>query len=91
MNREILFPTPIYMKMVKDPNKLNKYLYPLIKAWSKKDKSETKTNSGGGWHSPTDMNFKNEYKGNLIRLYCGLEDSNDQINDILKALEVFRN
>ena len=62
MNREILFPTPIYMKMVKDPKKLNKYLYPLIKAWSKKDKSETKTNAGGGWHSPTDMNFKKEYK-----------------------------
>ena len=62
MNREILFPTPIYIKMVKDPKKLNKYLYPLIKAWSKKDKSETKTNAGGGWHSPTDMNFKKEYK-----------------------------
>ena len=62
MNREILFPTPIYMKMVKDPKKLNKYLYPLIKAWSKKDKTETKTNAGGGWHSPTDMNFKDEYK-----------------------------
>ena len=62
MNREILFPTPIYMKMVKDPQKLNKYLYPLIKAWSKKDKTETKTNAGGGWHSPTDMNFKDEYK-----------------------------
>ena len=61
MNREILFPTPIYMKMVPDPKKLNKYLYPLIKAWSKKDKSETKTNAGGGWHSPTDMNFKKEY------------------------------
>ena len=62
MNREILFPTPIYMKMVKDPKKLNKYLYPLIKAWSKKDKTETKTNAGGGWHSPTNMNFKDEYK-----------------------------
>ena len=62
MNREILFPTPIYMKMVKDPKKMNKYLYPLIKAWSKKDKSETKTNAGGGWHSPTNMNFKEEYK-----------------------------
>ena len=62
MNREILFPTPIYMKMVKDPKKLNKSLFPLIKAWSKKDKSETKTNAGGGWHSPVDMNFKKEYK-----------------------------
>jgi len=62
MNRELLFPTPIYIKMVKDPQKLNRYLFPLIKAWSKKDKTETKTNAGGGWHSPTDMNFKDEYK-----------------------------
>ena len=74
MNREILFPTPIYMKMVKDPNKLNKYLYPLIKAWSKKDKSETKTNSGGGWHSPTDMNFKNEYKPLTDELFTMQEE-----------------
>ena len=69
MNREILFPTPIYFKMVKDPKKLNKYLYPLIKAWSKKDKSETKTNAGGGWHSPTDMNFKKEYKPLTTELF----------------------
>ena len=48
--------------MVKDPQKLNKYLFPLIKAWSKKDKSEEKTNAGGGWHSPTDMNKKKEYE-----------------------------
>ena len=62
MNREILFPTPVYFKMVKDPQKLNKYLFPLIKAWSKKDKSEEKTNAGGGWHSPIDMNHKKEYQ-----------------------------
>lgn len=40
MIRELLFPTPIYTKMVKDPKKLNKYLFPLIKAWSKTDKGE---------------------------------------------------
>ena len=62
MNREILFPTPIYMKMVKEPEKLNKYLYPLIKEWSRRDKGEAKTNAGGGWHSPDNMNFKKEYK-----------------------------
>ena len=61
MKREILFPTPVYFKMVKDPKKLNKYLFPLIKAWSKRDKSEEKTNSGGGWHSPTNMNRHEEY------------------------------
>jgi len=62
MNREILFPTPVYFKMVSNPQKMNKYLFPLIKAWSKRDKSEEKTNAGGGWHSPTEMNEKKEYK-----------------------------
>ena len=70
MNREILFPTPIYMKMVKEPKKLNKYLYPLIKAWSKKDKSETKTNACGCWHSPTDMNIKKEYQPLIDELFA---------------------
>ena len=46
MNREILFPTPVYFKMVKDPKKLNKYLYPLIKAWSKKDRAKKKQMQG---------------------------------------------
>jgi len=74
MNREILFPTPIYMKMVKDPQKMNKTLFPLIKAWSKKDKSETKTNAGGGWHSPTDMNFKKEYQPLTDELFAMQEE-----------------
>ena len=69
MNREILFPTPIYFKMVKDPKKLNKHLFKHIKAWSKKDKTETKTNAGGGWHSPTDMNFKKEYQPLIDELF----------------------
>jgi len=34
--------------------------------------------------------FKSEVKGNLIRVYCGLEDSQDQINDILNALKVLK-
>ena len=74
MNREILFPTPVYFKMVKDPKKLNKYLYPLIKAWSKKDKSLEKTNSGGGWHSPVDMNFKKEYQPLIDQLFTMQEE-----------------
>ena len=31
--------------------------------------------------------FKNKIKGNLVRIYCGLEDSKDQIKDIEKALK----
>jgi len=34
--------------------------------------------------------FKSGVKGNLIRVYCGLEDSQDQINDILNALKVLK-
>jgi uncharacterized protein (TIGR02466 family) len=74
MNREILFPTPIYMKMVKKHKKLNKDLFPLIKAWSKRDKSEMKTNAGGGWHSPTNMNFKEEYKPLTDELFIMQEE-----------------
>ena len=62
IKREILFPTPLYFKMVQDPQKMNKDLFPLIKAWSKKDKGLEKTNAGGGWHSLTDMHKKKEYE-----------------------------
>ena len=31
--------------------------------------------------------FKSQFKGNLIRLYCGLEDSEDQIKDIFTGLK----
>ena len=31
---------------------------------------------------------ENKFKGNLIRLYCGLEDSEDQIRDIMQALKI---
>lgn len=34
--------------------------------------------------------FRTQVKGNLIRVYCGLEDSQDQINDILNALKVLK-
>ena len=34
--------------------------------------------------------FRTPVKGNLIRVYCGLEDSQDQINDILNALKVLK-
>ena len=34
--------------------------------------------------------FKNKISGNIIRIYCGLEDSKDQINDIFKALKTLK-
>ena len=36
MNREVLFPTPIYWKDLPDAKKINKYLFKHIKAWYKK-------------------------------------------------------
>ena len=32
----------------------------------------------------------NRSKGTLIRIYCGLEDSNDQIKDITNALKILK-
>ena len=37
MNREVLFPTPIYWKDLPDAKKINKYLFKHIKAWYKKN------------------------------------------------------
>ena len=52
--------------------------------------------SWGGFESlitfPTINNrkYKENIKGSLVRIYCGLEDSEDQINDITEALKVLR-
>ena len=34
--------------------------------------------------------FKTLLKGNLIRVYCGLEDSSDQIKDIINSLKTLK-
>lgn len=52
--------------------------------------------SWGGFESlitfpPLDnRTYKNKIPGNIIRIYCGLEDSKDQIKDIFDALKVFK-
>ena len=52
--------------------------------------------SWGGFESlitfPTinERKFKDKLKGSLVRVYCGLEDNNDQINDIMNALKVLK-
>ena len=69
MDREILFPTPIYIKNLYGAKELNKKLFKLIKAWSKKDKGLEKTNSGGGWHSPATMQTKKEFKPLIDELF----------------------
>ena len=37
MNRDILFPTPVYWKDLPNAKELNKYLFKHIKAWYKND------------------------------------------------------
>jgi len=34
--------------------------------------------------------YKNKIHGNIVRIYCGLENSKDQIKDILNALKVLK-
>jgi uncharacterized protein (TIGR02466 family) len=60
MNRELYFATPIYVKDVGTPE-FNAQLEQNIINWSKQDKGVQKTNVNG-WHSPTDMHLKPEYK-----------------------------
>ena len=62
LRRDVLFPTPIYMKELQGTKELNKQLFKDIKAWRTKDpKGVSKTNVDG-WHSQTDMNHKPEYE-----------------------------
>jgi uncharacterized protein (TIGR02466 family) len=60
MNRELYFATPIYVKDVGTPE-FNLQLEQNIINWSRQDKGVQKTNVNG-WHSPTDMHLKPEYK-----------------------------
>ena len=52
--------------------------------------------SWGGFESlitfPTinERKFKENIKGSLVRVYCGLEDNNDQIKDIIDALKFLK-
>ena len=73
-----------------------KYSFKKIEKFYKKLKIFKLGYSWGGFESLitfphlSKRAFKSELKGNLIRIYCGLEDSKDQINDILNALKVFK-
>ena len=70
LHRKILFPTPVYFKDLPNAKELNKYLFKEIKKWRKADPiGETKTNSGFGWHSKTDMDKKEEYKPLIRELF----------------------
>ena len=76
MNREALFPTPVYYKDLPNCVELNNYLFNHIKKWAATTPTEQKTNSGTGWHSPTDMNTKGEYTPLTKELFKMAEDCN---------------
>ena len=77
MNREILFPTPVYFKDLPNAKELNKYLIKHIKEWKKEcPQGEQKTNSGFGWHSPTDMNEKKQFQPLIQELFKMAEECN---------------
>ena len=60
MNRELFFPTPIYIQDVGSPA-FNQKLEQDIIAWSNRDKGIKRTNVNG-WHSTSDMADYPEYK-----------------------------
>ena len=67
-----------------------------LEKFSKKLKIFKMGYSWGGFESlitfPTigKRKYKENIKGNLIRLYCGLENSEDQIKDIISALKILK-
>jgi len=67
MNRELYFATPVYVKDVGTPE-FNAQLEQNIINWSRQDKGVQKTNVNG-WHSPTNMHEKPEYKMLVDILY----------------------
>ena len=77
MQRELLFPTPVYYKDLPNHAELNNYLFNHIKNWAATTPTESKTNSGTGWHSPTDMNEKEEYKPLVQELFKMAEECNN--------------
>jgi uncharacterized protein (TIGR02466 family) len=77
LQRKVLFPTPVYFKDIPNAKNLNKYLFKHIKAWRKAEpKGEIKTNSGFGWHSPTDMNQRKEFDPLTSELFKMAEECN---------------
>ena len=68
----------------------------LIEKFFKKLKIFKLGYSWGGLESlitfpPLDnRSYKNKIPGNIIRIYCGLENSTDQIDDMINALKIFK-
>ena len=72
IHRELFFATPVYVKDI-GTLEYNKYLEEQIVNWSKKDPGLQKTNMNG-WHSPTDMHTKIEYKNLIEELHIAQQE-----------------
>jgi len=68
MHTDYWFPTPIYIKDLKNVENLNTYLENHILNWAKTDKGIQKTNVSG-WHSPCEMQNYKEYQLLINILY----------------------
>jgi len=73
LKREILFPTPIYMKELQGTQELNKQLFKDIKAWMKKDPEGVEKTNVNGWHSQTDQNNRPEYQPLIKQMFTMVE------------------
>jgi len=71
MIREEFFPTSIYGFDFPMANHLNPQLEKDITEWSRQDQGLKKTNVNG-WHSPTDMQTKPEYKPLIDQLFLAM-------------------
>ena len=72
MIKEQFFPTIVYGFDVPNAPQLNPQLERDIIEWSKHDKGVQKTNVKG-WHSPTDMQTKPEYKPLVDQLFLAMK------------------
>jgi uncharacterized protein (TIGR02466 family) len=61
LKRDLLFPTPIYIKELEGTKELNKQLFKNIKVMMKKDPKGLAYTNVNGWHSQTDLNHKSEF------------------------------
>ena len=62
LQRELLFPTPIYVKKFEGTKELNKQLFKNIKVMMKEDPKGLAYTNVKGWHSQTDLNHKAEFQ-----------------------------
>lgn len=80
MNKEYYYPTQVYFSDLQDGEKLNESMLPCIYAWRQEDpdgEHRTNTPQLGGWHSPTDMHTRPDYRplvAEIIEFMHGVYD-----------------